>query len=610
MALAAVADAAPAGLVYRVHADPLTHRFIVDLHIPATDAQEQILAMPVWVPGSYTRRDLARHIVEIHAADDAGALSLRKIDDHRWILHPRGMPLRVHYTVYALDLSVRTAYLDERLGFFNGPALFLRVHGHEQGEHRLELSGPDAWQVATAMPRVGGSDCSWGSFAAADHRRFCNHPVLMGALSFVHFAAAGLPHRLVLAGHEQANLPALGRDLATLCTWQQEFWGSSPFPEYHFLCMGSENGYGGLEHERSSALLCARDDLTEADRAGWERFLGLASHEYFHSWWVQAFHPAALRESVGEEAVLTRDLWVFEGITSYYDDLALRRSGLLSVEAYLEGLGRNITTLTMRPGQGLQNLWESSEDAWIKLYHPHPNSANFEVSYYNKGALLALCLDLLLRDRGENYSLDAFLQHLWHETGGEGAALPEGEFLPRLAAWAGPDVAATVDAWLAARGPLPLSERLASVGLELRLRRPSNPSDKGGKPAEPPLRCWLGAQWHSHAQGVELGWVATGGAAEKAGLCPGDRIVALDRCACSAETLQGRLDAMAPGLPRTLHYFRDGRLWETSLVPQEPPTDRAFLHWRAEVDPETRRRRARWLGLDPDQAADSPVSGG
>jgi predicted metalloprotease with PDZ domain len=608
VALGVVGDTAAAELIYRVHADPRTHCFTVHLDIPAPVEQEQVLTMPVWIPGSYTRRDLARHIVDIRAEDDGGALALRKIDTHRWLLTSRGQALRLHYSVYALDLSVRTAYLDGHMGFFNGPALFLRVEGQEKLRHRLELSGPADWQVATAMPRTSGADLSWGSFAAADHRHFCNHPVLMGALGLVDFEAAGLPHRLVLAGHEQPDLPALGRDLAKICAWQQEFWGASPFRSYHFLCMASAGGYGGLEHESSSALLCARDDLGGGDRAAWQRFLGLASHEYFHSWWVQAMHPASLWESAGEAPVLTRDLWVFEGITSYYDELALRRSGVLSVDGYLEGLGREITALTVRPGQYRQSLRESSEDAWIKLYHPHPNSANFEVSYYNKGALAALCLDLLLRSR--NSSLDAFLRHLWQTQDGAGAALPEGDFLARLSAWADPEIAAELEGWLAERGPLPLAQQLATVGLELRLRPPASPDDKGGKAADKAPRCWLGAQWRSHPQGVEVGWVAAGGAAEKAGLCPGDRILALDHCACSADNLQDRLDALPPGLPRSIHYFRDGRLWETRLEPEAPPHDRAWLLWQQEVDADTRRRRALWLGLGENQVVASPVSGG
>ncbi|WP_414041083.1 M61 family metallopeptidase [Acidithiobacillus sp. M4-SHS-6] len=581
---------------YTIELEPHAHLFRVVLDIAEPDPDGQVLALPAWVPGSYTIRDLARHIIEITAESPGETVALRKIATDRWISAPSRGALRVSYRVYALDQSVRTAFLDHLGGFFNGPALFLRVLGQEQCRHFLSISGPENWQLATSMPRVSGATWGWGDFQAENYRAFIDHPMLMGTLTLLNFEAGGLPHYLLIQGSHDADLQALGRDLARICTWQQNFWGESPFREYHFLCKARSDDYGGLEHRASSALVCGRDDLNGRDPKKYRRFLGLVSHEYFHGWLVQAIQPAVFSASNLDRAELSRDLWVFEGITSYYDDLCLCRAGLLSTEQYLQGLAKEWTRLQRRPGQFLQSVAESSEDAWLKLYHPHVNSANFEISYYNKGALLALCLDLSLRLESEGkQSLDTLLARLWKDYGQTKRPLPEGAALSLIADMAGPDMALQVQSWLEARAELPLAALLARLGIALHQRPASSLSDEGGEDASALPTAWIGAHWQPHALGVQMRQIVSGSPAEQAGLSPEDIILALEGQRATPEKFAEKIGSSIPGCPLQLQYFRDDVLYSTQITPVTPVQNTFWLECLEDVDAVVRARRDAWL---------------
>ena len=583
-------------LSYQISVAPQAHLFQVSLNISEPDPEGQILALPAWVPGSYTIRDLARHVTQIHAERNGQDVALHKIGKDRWRLAAGHGPVVVRYAVYAYDRSVRTAYLDDQGGFFNGPAIYLRVLGQDDQAHAVLLEGPVDWQVATALPRQSGATWGWGSFIASGYRALIDHPLLMGTLTLLDFSAGERPHHLLIQGIHQADLQRLGPDLTHICDWQQRFWGDAAFAEYHFLCMTSADGYGGLEHRASSALLCARDDLSGRNEDHYQRFLGLVSHEYFHSWLVQAIRPAVLSASALDREAPTRDLWVFEGITSYYDDLCLRRAGLTTPEQYLRGVGKELTRLLRRPGRFLQSLVESSEDAWIKLYHPHANSANFEISYYNKGAMMALCLDLSLRIESEGTrSLDTLLARLWQDYGRIAKPLPEGQCINLVEALAGPTLAARLEAWITEKTDLPLRALLAEMGIALHLRAANGPQDEGGQACEKTPPVWLGAHWRPHALGAQLRHVQSGGPGEQAGLSPDDVLVALDGVRTTAEQLQPQLDAAPAGAALRVQFFRDDILMETQLIPAPPPQDTVWLESLEDVDEVVLARRRAWL---------------
>ncbi|MDH3441967.1 MAG: peptidase M61, partial [Gammaproteobacteria bacterium] len=417
-------------------ADPDRHHFSVECRLD-TSEPEQAFSLPSWIPGSYLLREFARQVVAIEASAAGQPVALRQTAKGTWVAAGGGGPLVVRATIYAFDLSVRGAYFDRRRAFFNGPTLFLQPAGkeHEAVEVTIDRPAHTAcadWQVASAMQSVDIDAQGFGRYGAADYDELIDHPYEIGVHASVEFEAAGVPHRLVIAGRIDTDLERIAADLSQLCTAQIEFFGRpAPFANYTFLGLAVGNGYGGLEHRASSSLIFRRTDLPKPGEPGiprdYQRFLGLVSHEYFHSWHIKRSKPAAFMPYRLDRRNHTELLWVFEGITSYYQELFLLRSGLLGSDAFLRRIGELLTRVYRAPGRQYQSLASSSFNAWDHLYKPEANNANTGVSYYSKGALVALALDLTLR-LNTRVTLDTIVLELWRRFGSQGIGLPEDGF--------------------------------------------------------------------------------------------------------------------------------------------------------------------------------------
>jgi predicted metalloprotease with PDZ domain len=394
--------------------NPEAHTFTVSCTVPDPDPAGQCLALPAWIPGSYLIRDFARHIVTIRAECGGKPWRLTKIDKHTWRAPacPDGEALSVHCEIYAWDLSVRGAHLDQSHGFFNGTSVFLRVIGHEEAPCQVDIEAPPGpqyadWRIATALQPAhaepGGAKAhGFGVYQAANYDELIDHPVEMGLFTLASFSACGVDHEIAISGRHDADIERIAADLARICAWQIRFFGEpAPMSRYVFLVTAVGEGYGGLEHRASTALLCSRDDLPYPGMGkiseGYRKFLGLCSHEYFHTWNVKRIKPAEFIPYDLDRENFTTLLWFFEGFTSYYDDLALLRSGSIKLADWLEITAKTISSVQRGPGRRLQTLAESSFDAWSKFYRPDENTPNAVVSYYAKGALVALALDLTLR---------------------------------------------------------------------------------------------------------------------------------------------------------------------------------------------------------------------
>ena len=367
------------------------HLFNVTLTVANPDPDGQTFALPAWIPGSYMIREFARNIVRIRAERAGAAVALTKLDKHTWRAAPGAGALTLHYEVYAWDLSVRAAHLDQTHGFFNGTSVFLRVVGQEATAHQVDIQRPgDAaartWRVATSMQEAGAKRYGFGTYGAANYDELIDHPVEMGNFELATFEAHGIPHDIVITGRvPNLDMARLQADLKAICETQIAFFEPltkrAPLERYVFMTMAVGDGYGGLEHRASTALICARADLpTTANQKpgepgeGYLQFLGLCSHEYFHTWNVKRIKPAVFAPYDLQVENYTPLLWLFEGFTSYYDDLMLVRAGIIGETTYFKLQAKTVCGVLRGSGRLKQSVAESSFDAWSKYYRQDENS--------------------------------------------------------------------------------------------------------------------------------------------------------------------------------------------------------------------------------------------
>ena len=513
------------GIRYRVEVQDLhAHLFSVTLHLEQP-ARAQRFALPVWIPGSYLVREFSQHLQGLHARQGGRTVALRQLDKHRWQADcEAGRPLTLHYQIYAFDASVRTAWLDATRGFFNATSTCLRVLGQEDQPHGLEVSGqglPDGWSLATGLQPQEVDARGWGHYRAADYDELADCPVTFGPLISAEFVACGVPHRFVITGAGGwIDLERLIDDTRRICETQIAFWhgdGAPPFTRYVFMLHASGDGYGGLEHRNSTALICQRADLPAPAAAGakpaalkatdgYTTLLGLISHEYFHTWNVKRLRPAELARIDYDRENHTELLWFFEGFTSYYDDLFLRRAGLIDDATYLQLVAKSLNQVLQAPGRLVQSVAQASFDAWVKYYRVGENTPNATVSYYSKGALVALCLDLTLRREGHT-TLDEVMRALWQRC--EGGPMKEADLRRVLRQLGRRAFDEELAAWVHGTGELPVQPLLEAAGARVQ-----------SEPA--PLAQQLGLRVNEPGGSITVKTVLRGGAAERAGMAAGD----------------------------------------------------------------------------------------
>lgn len=590
---------------YRITpAEPRAHCFHVVLTLDDPGTAPVVFRMPVWIRGSYRVRDFSKHVLEIAARDGEGhPRPLRRLDKRSLEVLPGHGKLELSYRVYAFDASVRKAYLDTCRGFFNPGSLCYLVEGREGEDVNLALVAPDDpacadWRVATSLRARQVDARGFGDYQAENAEDLLDQPVELGAFERVDFEVLGMPHALVLAGHAPVDTARVVNDLQAICAAEHALFGNDlVLDRYLFLTAVMGQGYGGLEHRHSTALVCARSDLPAPGdtgmTVGYRSFLGLASHEYFHLWNVKRITAERFAESdLGSEAY-SRDLWHYEGVTSYYDDLILLHARRIDADDYLDLLAQQATRLWRTPGRHRQTLEDASFETWIKYYQPDENSANQNVNYYVKGALVALGLDLQLRLRGS--SLDAILREAWQRYGRRSLPVPEGGLEHLAIEHGGADLRSFFDRCLRSTEELPLADWLAPFGVEAEQRPARGNDDNGGRQAGRAPSSTSGLLLAP--QSLRVAQVRSGSPAERADLSVNDELVALDGWQLQPATASAVLSRCAPGQAVTLHRFRDGRLEPVVLMPEAPPLDTWTLRQVADPAPEILARREGWLGV-------------
>ncbi|PUE45489.1 peptidase M61 [Limnohabitans sp. 2KL-1] len=563
-------------LLYTVEAADLhAHLFRVTLTITQPQST-QTVSLPVWIPGSYLVREFAKNLQHLTAKQGRRTVTVAQRDKCTWdITCKADQPLVLSYEVYAFDNSVRTAWLDNQRGFFNGTSLCLRVHGQEHAPHHLQLQaiqGQPEWQAATGLMPVKTDKHGFGLYQAANYDELVDCPVELGAFWSGSFVACGIPHRFVVAG----ALPSfdgdrLLADTQKICETEIRFWhgtgkqagSKAPHKNYLFMLNAVHDGYGGLEHKNSTALICNRADLprqaSPRTNEGYTTLLGLISHEYFHAWNVKQLRPDALARYDYSQENYTPLLWFFEGFTSYYDDILLRRAGLIDDATYIKLLGKTIAQVQQTPGRHVQTVAQASFDAWVKYYRQDENTPNATVSYYTKGSLVALCLDLSLRK--ENQTLDNVMRGLWKRC--KGGPMREQDLLDELQALTGRSWQPEINAWVHSTQDLPLRECLTAHGVTIEADISS-------------MAQRLGLRVSEVGGSVQIKGVLRGSAAETAGLAPGDEWLGLD-VGAKGQSTSWRLNKLddLPALLGKAHQLvalvsRDKRLLRLPLkVPEQ-----------------------------------------
>jgi predicted metalloprotease with PDZ domain len=588
-----------AALTYCVEAsDRHAHLFHVTLTIDEPQAQQRV-SLPVWIPGSYLVREFSKNLQHLTASQGRTRLAVEQLDKCTWKMDSKpGKPLVLRYQVYAHDHSVRTAWLDAERGFFNATSVCLKVEGQAQNTHLLELVEPaktKGWSVATGLTAQKVNKLGWGTYSAANYDELADCPVELGTFWSGTFTACGVPHRFVvtgaLPGFDGARLLA---DTTKICEEEIRFWHGHkkpPFSTYLFMLNAVDDGYGGLEHRNSTVLICNRKDLPRAGEPkvseGYTTLRGLISHEYFHTWNVKRLRPAEFKSYDYSQENYTELLWFFEGFTSYYDDLLLRRSGLLDSAGYLKLFNKTINQVMQTPGTQVQSVAQASFDAWVKYYRQDENTPNATVSYYTKGALVALCFDLTLRREGHT-TLDAVMRALWLRCKagppGEGGPMTEADFAAVLQSLGKRSFDAELKNWVHGKGELPMRQLLTQHGVTVH-----------DDPAQLAQRLGLRI---GETHGVVVKTVLSGGAAEKAGFAAGDEWLGVETIKPPSGWRMQRLDDLLlyAGTAKkvTALVSRDKRILRLELTLPPPATTwRLAIQDAAKVDA--------WLAKQPNK---------
>jgi predicted metalloprotease with PDZ domain len=584
------------------------HLFEVRLTVANPNPAGQIIAMPAWIPGSYMIRDYARHVVAIRAEADGVGLKLSKLDKSRWEAGSTDRAVTFVLEIYAHDESVRGAHLDNTHAYFNGTCVFPAVEGQEDIECLVDImaiDSPDAkdWRVATSMSRAGAEQYGFGAYVASDYAELIDHPVEIAKLTIGEFRAGGIPHMIAIRGNTKADMARLCHDLEKLCSFHMQMLGKpDDLDRYVFLLHAPGTGYGGLEHRWSSSLVSDRDSLPIRGDQGvspeYRSFLGLVSHEYFHLWNVKRMKPDAFTPYDLSQESHTELLWVFEGITSYYDDLALVRSGLIPASGYLELLGQTITRVIRGQGRRRQSVAESSFDAWTKFYKQDANAGNAIVSYYAKGSLIALALDLKLRSETDGrVSLDDVMRACWEKWGQSGDGMPERGLEETSSEISKLDLGDFFDAAVRGTGELALEQLLQDHGINYCQRKSKGRKDKGGEDVDAAKlpAVWLGANLVMRGGKAVFVSLSNGGPAELAGISPGDQLVALDGIRANVSDSEARTRRYRPGDKSVLTVFRGDELLTLKLVWAEAPEDTCYLQFADNPDDGKAELQGSWL---------------
>ncbi len=568
---------------------PESHLFEVVLHVQGWKLPILDLKLPVWTPGSYLVREYAKHIQDFSANAQEKSLSWRKLGKNHWqvetsTIEPPGSDstITVRYRVFANELSVRTNHLDATHGYFNGAALFLRIPELERQPLQVTIVPPKPeWHITTPLPAVPDRP---NTFQSADFDTLVDSPFEIGCHQLHHFEALGKSHELAIWGKGNADPAKMIPDIQKIIEVEAQMFGGLPYDRYIFLLHLSSGGNGGLEHKYACSLNYPRFGFRAKDK--YNRFMQLVAHEFFHLWNVKRIRPKALEVFDYDRENYTPSLWFSEGTTSYYDLLIPLRAGIYDSKSFLNNLGKEITRFQTTPGRLVQPLSESSFDAWIKLYRPDANSGNSQISYYLKGEMVSLLLDLSIRDKqGNERSLDDVMRQVWEKFGIAEIGFTPEQLQEVIESVAGTDLDDFFKRYVDGTEELPFDQYLEPFGLQL-----------VGDEEEPAP--YLGVKVQTENGRELIKFVEAGSPAGLAGIDPGDELLAIDEIRVTAQSLSDRLKDYQPGdtIQITVFHQEELRTYCVTLATPRPSCYRVIPV--ENPSPSQKQNFKGWLGVE------------
>ena len=560
---------------------PETHLFEVTLRLVGYLSPILDLKLPVWTPGSYLVREYAKHLQYFAAFTNDKPLSWQKISKNHWQVETNDVSeITIHYRIFANELSVRTNHLDSSHGYFNGAALFFRIPGWEGQSVQVTVVPPHPeWQVTTALPSVTHQA---NTFCASDFDTLVDSPFEIGLQQLHQFEVLGKPHELAIWGKGNYQVQQMIADIKKIIEVEARMFGGLPYQRYVFLLHLFAQAYGGLEHKNCSSLIYQRYGFR--DREKYERFLQLVAHEFFHLWNVKRIRPKAFEVFDYEQENYTSSLWFCEGTTSYYDLLIPWRAGIYDAKSFLNNLSKDISRYETTPGRKVQPLSESSFDAWIKLYRQDANSGNSQISYYLKGEVVSLLLDLLIRSRHKNgRSLDDVMVKMWHQFGKDEIGYTPEQLQEAIELIAGVDLTDFFKRYIDGTEDLPFNEYLEPFGLQLAAEKEEEP--------------YLGLKVHSENGREIIKFVEAGSPAQFAGIDPGDELLAIDGLRLAANGLGDRLKDYQPKDIIQVTIFHQDELCTLNVTLASPRFNKHQIKPVEKPSAAQKENFAGWLGV-------------
>jgi len=570
-----------------------------------TDALDnQKFSLPCWTPGSYLMREFAQHVVDLKAYENGQEIAVSKINKNTFQVINNSKNIELCYEVYGFDSSIRAAFIDDSQAFFNGSSLFLCPAGKENEKFNVLIQRPKdqsclPWRVATGMPALDIDAEGFGSYTCESYEELIDYPFQISAMKRLNFVVSNTPHEIILVGDVRSfDEQRLIADLSAICHCQIKlFGGVAPFTSYLFIARFEEGGHGGLEHRNSTMLLATpyalpAPGLVEPD-AQYRSFLSLCAHEYFHAWNVKRLMPKNFVDFDLNKECYTTMLWLFEGITSYYDDLSLIKAKVISAESYLDILAKNYGRLLRNNGRLVQSLAQASVDAWIKFYRPNENTKNATVSYYLKGSFVGLLMDLKIRlQNNHEKSLDDLMNLAFCSFGVEKKGVDEQEFLGLFKEFRVNDIEEFKDRYIYETCELPLAQWLSSFGVDIILTPDEQTIDDKTK-----VPAYWGLKWRfdDHHRAI-INCVDKDGPAMRAGISPFDEIIAVNNIRLDPGNMADLLGGIKPHDAAHLVISRKKQLRYHEIILDTLPLSHCKLSFMREPSAAQKAARISWLG--------------